>query len=80
LAGREEARLETAEAGAGCAPASHQAESMVVAEENRAREKFQPRVEAEEGDPTLADFIIAGVIIVVVVAGLLWAFGYVSWP
>jgi heme/copper-type cytochrome/quinol oxidase subunit 4 len=42
--------------------------------------KFQPRVEAEEGDPTRGDFIIAGVIAVVVIAGILWAMGLVNWP
>ena len=42
--------------------------------------KFQPRVEAEEGDPTRGDFIIAAIIAVVVMAGLLWAFGYINWP
>ena len=41
---------------------------------------FQPRVEAEEGDPTRVDFIIAAVIAVVVIAGILWAMGVINWP
>ena len=40
--------------------------------------RFQPRVEAEEGDPNRGDYIIGVVIAVVVVAGLLWAFGVFS--
>ena len=48
-----------------------------MAEENP---KFQPRVEAEEGDPTRGDFIIGAVIAVVVIAGVLWAMGLINWP
>ena len=42
--------------------------------------KFKPRVEAEEGDPTLADFLIAGFIVIVVIAGILWAMGLINLP
>ena len=42
--------------------------------------QFQPRVEAEEGDPTRGDFIIGGAIAVIVVLAFLWAFGLISWP
>jgi heme/copper-type cytochrome/quinol oxidase subunit 4 len=42
--------------------------------------QFKPRVEAEEGDPTLADFLIAGFIVVVVIAGILWAMGLINLP
>jgi hypothetical protein len=41
---------------------------------------FQPRVEAEEGDPTRGDFIIGALILLVVVAGILWAMGVINWP
>jgi len=41
---------------------------------------FQPRVETEEGDPMRGDFIIGGLILLVVVAGILWAMGVISWP
>ena len=40
--------------------------------------RFQPRVEAEEGDPNRGDYIIGVVVAVVIVAGLLWAFGVFS--
>ena len=40
--------------------------------------EFQPRVEAEEGDPTRFDFVIAAVIATVVILGLLWAAGIVN--
>jgi hypothetical protein len=40
--------------------------------------RFQPRVEAEEGDPTPGDFIIGAAIAIAVVAGLLWAFGVIN--
>ena len=48
--------------------------------ERRGRGTFQPRVEAEEGDPRRGDFVIAAIVVLVVVAGLLWAFGVISWP
>jgi hypothetical protein len=35
-------------------------------------------VEAEEGDPNRGDYIIGLVVAVVVIAGLLWAFGLFS--
>ncbi|MGH2352426.1 MAG: hypothetical protein ACRDI2_20650 [Chloroflexota bacterium] len=44
-------------------------------EQNR---NFQPRVEAEEGDPTRGDFVIAAVVALVVIVGLLWAFGVIN--
>ena len=40
--------------------------------------RFQPRVEAEEGDPDRGDYIIGLVVAVVVIAGFLWAFGVLS--
>ena len=39
---------------------------------------FQPRVEAEEGDPTRADFAIGAVVAAVVLLALLWAFGIIT--
>ena len=39
---------------------------------------FQPRVEAEEGDPTRGDYVIGAVIALVVVAALLWALGVIN--
>lgn len=41
---------------------------------------FQPRVEAEEGEPTRFDFIVFGLVIVLLVLALLWAFGVVDIP
>jgi hypothetical protein len=40
--------------------------------------KFQPRVEAEEGDPTRGDYVIGVAIAAAVLAGLLWAFGVIN--
>ena len=39
---------------------------------------FQPRVEAEEGDPTRSDYIIGAIVALVVVVAFLWAFGVIS--
>jgi hypothetical protein len=39
---------------------------------------FQPRVEAEEGDPNRGDYVIGVVIAVVVAAALLWALGVIN--
>jgi heme/copper-type cytochrome/quinol oxidase subunit 4 len=52
----------------------------MVDEQQHPVTKFKPRVEAEEGDPTLADFVIAGVIILIVIAGILWAMGLINLP
>jgi hypothetical protein len=46
--------------------------------EPKNRGTFQPRVEAEEGDPKRGDFVIAVVVAVCVIAGILWAFGVVN--
>ena len=40
--------------------------------------QFQPRVEAEEGDPTRGDYIIGAIVALLVIVGLLWAFGIVN--
>lgn len=42
--------------------------------------KFRPRVEAEEGDPTRGDFVVGAIVAIVVIAGLLWAFGVIDLP
>jgi hypothetical protein len=50
-------------------------------EEKRAPEpSFQPRVEAEEGEPTRFDFVVAGIVVVLLVLALLWAFGVIDLP
>ncbi len=41
---------------------------------------FQPHVEAEEGDPTRGDYLIGALVALVVVVGLLWAFGIINLP
>ena len=41
-------------------------------------EKWSPRVEGEEGDPTWFDFVFGGAVIGVVAVGILWAMGYVT--
>jgi hypothetical protein len=41
---------------------------------------FEPRVEAEEGDPTRGDFIIGAAVAVAVIVGILWAIGVINWP
>jgi hypothetical protein len=45
---------------------------------NRKRSEFQPRVEAEEGDPTRGDFVVGLVVALAVLVGLLWAFGVIN--
>ena len=39
---------------------------------------FQPRVEAEEGDPTRGDFVVGVLVVVLVVLGILWATGVLN--
>ncbi|HEX2034390.1 MAG TPA: hypothetical protein VHN78_04765 [Chloroflexota bacterium] len=39
---------------------------------------FQPRVEAEEGDPTRGDYVIGAIVALVVLAGVLWAMGILN--
>ncbi len=39
---------------------------------------FQPRVEAEEGDPTRGDYVIGALVALAVILGLLWAFGVIN--
>ncbi|HAH16254.1 MAG: hypothetical protein EBQ56_09305 [Proteobacteria bacterium] len=41
-------------------------------------DKWAPRVEGEEGDPTWFDFVFGGAVVAVVGVGILWAMGYVS--
>ena len=41
---------------------------------------FQPRVEAEEGDPTRFDFVVLALVVVFLVLAFLWAFGVVKIP
>lgn len=38
---------------------------------------FQPRVDAEEGDPTRGDYVIGALVVLVILLGLLWAFGVI---
>lgn len=42
--------------------------------------QFQPRVDAEEGDPNRGDYAIGALIAVVVIVVLLWAFGVIHLP
>jgi hypothetical protein len=42
------------------------------------RATFQPRVEAEEGDPTRGDFVVGAIVVVLVVLGILWATGVLN--
>jgi len=39
---------------------------------------FRPRVDAEEGDPTRGDYIIGALVVLVILLGLLWAFGVID--
>lgn len=39
---------------------------------------FQPRVDAEEGDPTRGDYVIGALVVLVILLGLLWAFGVID--
>ncbi len=41
---------------------------------------FQPRIEAEEGEPTRFDFILGGFVVAFLVVAFLWAFGIVNIP
>lgn len=41
---------------------------------------FQPRIEAEEGEPTRFDFIVGALVVVFLVVAFLWAFGIVNLP
>ena len=45
-----------------------------------AKPTFQPRVEAEEGEPTRFDYVLFGFVIVFLVLAFLWAFGVVKIP
>jgi hypothetical protein len=45
-----------------------------------AKPTFQPRVEAEEGEPTRFDFVLFGLVILFLVVAFLWAFGVVKIP
>ena len=40
--------------------------------------EFQPRVEAEEGDPTRGDYVIGAIVALVVIVAFLWAFGVID--
>lgn len=41
---------------------------------------FQPRLEAEEGDPNRGDYIVGAIVAVTVILALLWAFGVITLP
>ena len=41
---------------------------------------FQPRVEAEEGEPTHFDYVVLAFVVVFIVLAFLWAFGLVTIP
>ena len=41
---------------------------------------FQPRIQAEEGEPTRFDFIVGALVVVFLVVAFLWAFGIVNLP
>lgn len=41
---------------------------------------FQPRIEAEEGEPTRFDFIVGALVVAFLVVAFLWAFGIVNLP
>lgn len=41
---------------------------------------FQPRIEAEEGEPTRFDYVVLVGVVVFIAVALLWAFGIVKIP
>jgi hypothetical protein len=41
---------------------------------------FQPRVEAEEGEPTRFDYVVLALVVLFIILALLWAFGVVTIP
>ncbi len=41
---------------------------------------FQPRVEAEEGEPTRFDYVVLAFVVIFIVLAFLWAFGLVTIP
>jgi hypothetical protein len=45
-----------------------------------ARGGFQPRVEAEEGEPTRFDFVVLALVVAFLVVAILWALGVVHVP
>ena len=41
---------------------------------------FQPRVEAEEGEPTRFDYVALAFVVAFIILAFLWAFGVVKIP
>ena len=41
---------------------------------------FQPRVEAEEGEPTCFDYVVLVLVALFIVLATLWAFGVITIP
>ena len=66
--------------GAAPEPAAALAPAAPAGAAYSANSSFQPRVEAEEGEPTRFDYVVLALVIVLVVAGLLWAFGVFDIP
>ena len=48
--------------------------------EDRPKTQFTPRVEAEEGEPTRFDYVVLVLVVALIVAAVLWAFGMIHIP